>query len=112
MFDNKVSSEDLKNIDKTLLDLKEKVLSDFVIHFLKGKIKYSVLKNELLSVPKKKPKKLIIIKPDKKIDVDNRCMARIYDRGYYQCKKSRQDYSDYCFIHIKKRNYGRIDETK
>ena len=33
MFDNKVSSEDLKNIDKTLLDLKERILSDFVINF-------------------------------------------------------------------------------
>ena len=111
MFDNKVSSEDLKNLDKIIINLKEKVLSDFVIHFLKGKVKYSVLKHELLSVPKKKPKTLVIIKPEKQIALDNRCMAKIYNSGYHQCKKTRQDYSEYCFIHMKKRNYGRIDES-
>ena len=111
MFDNQISSDDLKNIDKTLLELKERVLSDFALHFLKGKKKYSELKNEVFIVKKKRPKKLII-KTEKNIDEDNRCMARIYDNGYHQCKKKRQDFSEYCFMHEKKRNYGRIDESK
>ena len=29
-------------------------------------------------------------------------MAKIYNNGYHQCKKMRQDYSEYCFIHKKK----------
>ena len=114
MFDNQISSNDLKKIDKNILELKERVLSDFAIHFLGGKKKYSELK---LEVFKKKvirnPKKLIIkIDKPNNIDEDNRCMAKIYDNGYNQCKKKRNDFSEYCFVHIKKLNYGRIDDSE
>lgn len=110
MFDNQISASDLKYLDEKLLKIKENVLSDFVIHFLNGTEKLSEVKSNVI---KKKAKiNLKIKKEEKEIAEENRCMANIWSNGLVQCKKKRQDYSEYCSIHNKNRNYGRIDDSK
>ena len=110
MFDNSVSSLDLKNIDKFERELKHKVITDFVIYFLNGKVKIDDVKKAIYHKPKIKTRCIKVREDYPNKDILNKCMACVWKGEKMQCRNFRKDYSEYCSIHLDNRNYGRIDD--
>lgn len=106
-IDITISHSSLTYLQKKLYEYKERILRDLSKEL---NIPFKDLKEEFLVTEKKTNK---YHGPDRS-EIDNsKCMARIWHTklGGVQCSKNKKNDSDYCAIHTKKRNYGRIDEV-
>lgn len=109
MINPEISSHDLKELDKVLKTNKETILKDIWVRYLQGIVEKDNLISEFLD-EKHLPKIKHIVK-EKKIQLEDRCMARIWSKGEpRQCNVAKIKSIDYCNTHLYNRNYGRIDE--
>tara|TARA_B100001093_G_C26621598_1_gene924883 strand:+ start:481 stop:882 length:402 start_codon:yes stop_codon:yes gene_type:complete len=111
-----VSKNTLSYIEKTLLEYKKKILRDLAENI---PISYKELEEEFLIRP---PTQKKYHGKDRTIIDENKCMARVWHKtlGPVQCSRKKcitensdshdNDCTEYCKTHLKKLNYGRIDE--
>ena len=85
--------------NKKIIGLFREIATNYHISFedLKSNYYHRIFKE-------KKKRKKTILKPHEQ------CMARKQDG--FQCSRRRKSDTDYCGKHIKKRQYGRIDNTE
>jgi hypothetical protein len=107
-LDYVVSKNTLAYLEKTLLDYKKRILKDLSENI---NVSFETLETEFLERPAK-TKKILFRGKDRTKICDDKCMARIWHKelGPIQCSRSKK-VRDFCGIHIKNLNYGRIDES-
>lgn len=111
-----VSKNTLSYIEKTLLEYKKKILRDLADNI---SISYKELEEEFLIRP---PIQKKYHGKDRTIIDENKCMARVWHKtlGPVQCSRKKciiedndsldNDCNEFCKTHLKKLNYGRIDQ--
>ena len=106
-LDYVVSKNTLAYLEKTLLDYKKRILKDLSENI---NVSLEELEKEFLERPAK-VKKTVFKGKDRTKVCNDKCMARIWHKelGPIQCSR-RKSVRDFCGIHIKTLNYGRIDE--
>lgn len=97
----------VNNLEKILLEYKQRILKDFQQNFVSDKVSYEELENMFLIKKEIKP----IVKRSLDID-EEKCMARVWIEGVggIQCYNRKKD-GDYCLKHNEIQNYGRIDDN-
>jgi hypothetical protein len=98
-----------ESIDKSLLSIGTMIYREHLIN--KDEISYDDFMENFL---RKTPVKVYKHKPETRIiPEEERCVCRIWkhlEHEFVQCNRKKVEYSRFCKIHNKKRNYGEINK--